>query len=74
VLAQHRNDIIPLVGARKVGRSEEALPAANIELTSEDLTAISQAVPPGSVAGDRCAPEQMTHLDSEQLQKTRLAP
>jgi aryl-alcohol dehydrogenase-like predicted oxidoreductase len=44
VLAQG-NDIIPLVGARKVGRSEEALPAANIELTSEDLTAISQAVP-----------------------------
>jgi len=60
------NDIIPLVGARRVSRLEEALPAAAVELTPEDLAAISQAIPPGSIAGDRYAPEQMAHLDSEQ--------
>ncbi|MBV8587820.1 MAG: aldo/keto reductase [Verrucomicrobia bacterium] len=65
VLAQG-NGIIPLVGARTVSRLAEALPAVDIELTAEDLTTISQAAPPGSIAGDRYSPEQMAHLDSEQ--------
>jgi len=65
VLAQG-NGIIPLVGARTISRLAEALPAVDIELTAEDLITISQAAPPGSIAGDRYSPEQMAHLDSEQ--------
>jgi aryl-alcohol dehydrogenase-like predicted oxidoreductase len=58
-------DIIPLVGARKVAQLEEALRATSVKLSSSDLAEIDQAVPPGSVAGDRYAAEQMTMLDSE---------
>jgi aryl-alcohol dehydrogenase-like predicted oxidoreductase len=58
-------EIIPLVGARKVARLEEALRARAVKLSSADLAEIDQAVPPGSVAGDRYAAEQMAILDSE---------
>jgi aryl-alcohol dehydrogenase-like predicted oxidoreductase len=58
-------DIVPLVGARKVAQLEEALRATSVKLSSIDLAEIDQAVPPGSVAGDRYGAEQMTMLDSE---------
>jgi aryl-alcohol dehydrogenase-like predicted oxidoreductase len=58
-------EIIPLVGARKVARLEEALRATSVKLLPSDLAEIDQAVPPGSVAGDRYGAEQMTMLDSE---------
>jgi aryl-alcohol dehydrogenase-like predicted oxidoreductase len=58
-------DIVPLIGARRRDRLQEALGALEVELTEADLTAIEQAVPEGSAAGDRYAPAQMTHLDSE---------
>jgi aryl-alcohol dehydrogenase-like predicted oxidoreductase len=58
-------EIIPLVGARKVARLEEALRATSVQLSSADLAEIDQAVPPGSVAGDRYGAEQMAVLDSE---------
>ncbi len=59
------SDIIPLVGARKVAQLEEALRATSVKLSSTDLAEIDQAVPPGSVAGDRYLAEQMAMLDSE---------
>jgi aryl-alcohol dehydrogenase-like predicted oxidoreductase len=58
-------DIIPLVGARKVVQLEEALRATSVKLSPIDLAEIDQAVPPGSVAGDRYLAEQMAMLDSE---------
>ena len=58
-------EIIPLVGARKVARLEEALRATSVQLSSADLAEIEKAAPPGSVAGDRYGAEQMAMLDSE---------
>jgi aryl-alcohol dehydrogenase-like predicted oxidoreductase len=60
-------EIIPLVGARKVARLEEALRATSVRLSSSDLAEIDQSAPPGSVAGDRYGAEQMAHLDSERV-------
>ena len=58
-------EIIPLVGARKVARLEEAIRATSVQLSSSDLAEIDQAVPPDSVAGARYGAEQMAVLDSE---------
>jgi aryl-alcohol dehydrogenase-like predicted oxidoreductase len=58
-------DIVPLVGARRRERLAEALGALELELTADDLAAIERAVPPGAVAGDRYAAQQMAMLDSE---------
>jgi aryl-alcohol dehydrogenase-like predicted oxidoreductase len=58
-------EIIPLVGARKVARLEEALRATSVQLSPSDLAEIDQAVPPGSIAGERYGEEQMAILDSE---------
>ena len=58
-------DIIPLVGARRREQLAEALGALAVQLTSEDLAAIERAVPKGAAAGERYAPAQMAHLDSE---------
>ena len=64
--AYHRgNDIVPLIGARKVERLNEALGALQVELTPRDYEEIDREVPPGSIAGDRYAPEHMAMLDSE---------
>jgi len=47
------DDIIPIPGTKKLHRLEENLGALNVELTSDDLKAIEQAVPPGAVEGAR---------------------
>jgi aryl-alcohol dehydrogenase-like predicted oxidoreductase len=67
VLAQGRarGDIVALVGARRPQRIAEALPAAGLKLTDEELTAIEQAVPRTAVAGERYAPALLAMLDSE---------
>jgi aryl-alcohol dehydrogenase-like predicted oxidoreductase len=57
--------IIPLVGARKVTRLEEALRAISVQLSAGDLAEIDQAAPAGSIAGNRYGEEQMAVLDSE---------
>jgi aryl-alcohol dehydrogenase-like predicted oxidoreductase len=58
-------DIVPLIGARRRERLAEALGALELGLTAEDLAAIERAVPPGAVAGERYAAQQMAMLDSE---------
>ena len=55
----------PHVGARTRTRLAETLGAAAIALTDADVTAIEQAIPAGSAAGDRYATPLMAHLDSE---------
>jgi aryl-alcohol dehydrogenase-like predicted oxidoreductase len=58
-------DIVPLVGARRRERLQEALGALEVELTTEDVAAIERALPPEAVAGDRYDARQMAILDSE---------
>jgi aryl-alcohol dehydrogenase-like predicted oxidoreductase len=64
-VAAQGEDIVPLVGSRTRPQLTEALGATNIELTRVDLAAIERAVPKGAASGERYAPAQMAHLDSE---------
>ena len=59
------NDIVPLIGARRRDRLNEALGALDLHLSEDDLARIEAAVPPDAVAGDRYDPGQMAMLDSE---------
>ncbi|MGW4241063.1 aldo/keto reductase [Nocardia sp. NPDC004722] len=58
-------DIVPLIGARKPERWAEAVAAADIQLSDDELATIEAAVPADQVAGGRYAPAQMAMLDSE---------
>jgi aryl-alcohol dehydrogenase-like predicted oxidoreductase len=64
VLAQG-NDIVPLIGARRRDRLQEALGALDLNLSAEQLSQIEAAIPPDAVAGDRYDAGQMAMLDSE---------
>lgn len=64
VLAQG-DDIIPLVGARRRDRLNEALGALALDLTPADLAAIEAAAPKGAAAGERYPAPMMATLDSE---------
>jgi aryl-alcohol dehydrogenase-like predicted oxidoreductase len=64
-VAGRGEDIVPLVGARRRDRLRESLGALELELAPDDLARIERAVPPGAAAGERYAPDQMAHLDSE---------
>ena len=59
------DDVVPLVGARRRDQLTEALAAVDLDLTEDDLAQIEAAVPPGAVAGERYAADQMALLDSE---------
>lgn len=58
-------DIIPLIGARRCDRLQEALGALDLHLSDNDLARIEAAIPPDAVAGDRYDAGQMAMLDSE---------
>lgn len=58
-------DVVPLIGARRRDRLEEALGALSLALSDDDLARIEAAVPKGAAAGDRYAAPQMAALDSE---------
>ncbi len=58
-------DIVPLIGARRRDRLQEALGALDLQLSDEDLDTIERAVPADQAAGDRYDPRQMAMLDSE---------
>jgi len=66
-VAAQGSDIVPLVGARRRDRLDEALGALKVRLSDADLAAIEQAVPKGAAAGERYAAVQMAHLDSERV-------
>ena len=59
------NDIVPLIGARRRDRLNEALGAMDLHLSEDDLARIEAAVPLDAVAGDRYDPGQMAMLDSQ---------
>ena len=63
-------DIVPLVGARRRDRLAEAIGAADVQLTPDDLARIDQAVPEGAVKGERYDAHAMASLDSERSQQS----
>jgi aryl-alcohol dehydrogenase-like predicted oxidoreductase len=64
VAAQGR-DIVPLVGARRRERLDEALGAREVKLTDAHLAALASAFPPGVASGERYPEEHLKHMDSE---------
>lgn len=58
-------EIVPVLGTRKVAQLEEALGAMAIRLTAEEVASLEAAVPPEKVQGTRYDKQAMTHLDSE---------
>jgi aryl-alcohol dehydrogenase-like predicted oxidoreductase len=64
-VAAQGDDIVPLVGARRRDRLQEALVATTLALSDDDLARLEAAVPPDGAAGSRYHPALMAHLDSE---------
>ena len=64
-VAAQGDDIVPLVGARKRDRLKEALGAAEVTLSKQDIAAIERAVPKNAAAGARYPQMAMADLDSE---------
>jgi pyridoxine 4-dehydrogenase len=64
-VAAQGNDIVPLVGARRRERLNEALGAASIKLSPSHLAELAKAFPPGVAAGERYPESQLVHMDSE---------
>jgi aryl-alcohol dehydrogenase-like predicted oxidoreductase len=54
--------IVPLVGARTRTRLAEAVPAADLELSAEELAFVERAVPKDSARGDRYPAALMSSL------------
>ncbi|WFE35299.1 aldo/keto reductase [Micromonospora sp. WMMD975] len=61
-VAAQSDHIVPLVGARTRDRLNEALPAADLTLSADDLAEIEKAVPAGSAHGDRYPAAMMANL------------
>jgi len=61
-VAAQGDDIVPLVGARTRDRLTEALPAAGLALSADDLAEIERSVPAGSARGDRYPAAMMANL------------
>jgi len=61
-VAAQGDDIVPLVGARTRDRLTEALPAAELDLSADDLAEIGKAVPAGAARGDRYPSAFMSSL------------
>ena len=64
VMAQG-DDIIPLIGARRRERLDEALGALPLKLTATQLAELAQAIPADAAAGGRYPAAALEHLDSE---------
>ena len=57
--------ILPLLGARKIVQWREAAEALEIRLTDEEIARLEDAFPAALVQGSRYDKQAMTHLDSE---------
>lgn len=64
-VAAQGTDIVPLVGARRRDRLNEALGALNIKLGDEARVRIESAIPKGAAQGERYPVALLAHLDSE---------
>jgi aryl-alcohol dehydrogenase-like predicted oxidoreductase len=63
VLAQG-DDVVPIPGTKRRSYLEENLGALDVELTPEDLAAIEEVTPRGSVAGARYNLEMMANVNA----------
>jgi aryl-alcohol dehydrogenase-like predicted oxidoreductase len=59
-------DLIPVVGAKTRAQLKDAVAAAKVQLSAQDVTRLEAAVPAEAVAGTRYDAHQMKALDSEQ--------
>jgi pyridoxine 4-dehydrogenase len=64
-VASRGDDIVPLIGARRRDRLDEALGASDVRLTADDLARLERAVSSGAVKGERYDAHAMGALDSE---------
>ena len=62
-LLRQGDDIVPIPGTKRRERLEENAAAADVTLTDEDLRRIEEAIPRGSVAGERYAEQQMRAIN-----------
>ena len=58
------DDVVPIPGTKRRGYLEENAGAVEVELTADDLAAIEEITPRGSVAGERYTPEHMANVDA----------
>jgi aryl-alcohol dehydrogenase-like predicted oxidoreductase len=58
------DDVVPIPGTKRRRYLEENLGALDVELTGEDLGAIEEVTPRGSVAGARYNPEMMAYTNA----------
>jgi aryl-alcohol dehydrogenase-like predicted oxidoreductase len=65
-VAAQGEDIVPLIGTKRRDRLKEALGALSLELSAEQLAALTRAIPPNAAVGERYPAAAMEHLDSEQ--------
>ncbi len=56
-------DIVPIIGARRPDRLAESFAAAEIQLSTEDISAIDKAIPAGSASGNRYPDAAASELD-----------
>jgi len=59
------SDIVPLVGARRRERLNEAIGAVGVTLRPDDLQRIERAIPLGAAAGERYPAPTLRLMDSE---------
>ena len=64
-VAAQGEDIVPLVGARRLDQVTSMLGSTAVHLDAEDLTRIDEALPVGAARGDRYPTVFMDQLDSE---------
>jgi aryl-alcohol dehydrogenase-like predicted oxidoreductase len=58
-------DIVPVIGSRKVAQLQEALGALDVKLSAEEVAKLEAAIPAAEIAGSRYDSHQMAMLDSE---------
>jgi len=64
-VAAQGEDIIPLIGPKRRAQLSEALGALDLQLSGEQLAALTRAVPKNAFVGTRYMAAQMGQLDSE---------
>ena len=57
------DDVVPIPGTKRRSYLEENAGALEVELTADDLAAIEEVTPRGSVAGERYTPEHMANVN-----------
>jgi aryl-alcohol dehydrogenase-like predicted oxidoreductase len=64
-VAAQGDDVVPIVGARRVEQVDTLIESARVSLGDDELAEIEQLVPRGAVEGERYPPQLMAGLDSE---------